>query len=234
MIDALQFLTVIRVARRNAVPGRWMPVFFPVVGLLVGVLWSLTALVTSPHAPSTGVAAALVLVVDALITGGLHLDAFADVTDGVASRKPAAEAIRVMRDSAVGAIGAASLILICLLRFSVLIFSVDFGYRLVAAPVAGRMAMVALLWLIPPREDGSLAASFTRPTTLVAALALGVSILCAVPSGERGLFALVAALVFTGGYAWWWRRRFGTLTGDGVGAAGLLAETLALLVLGFR
>ena len=232
MIAALQFLTVLRVGGHGR-PTSATLAFFPVVGLLVGVSWALTGQLGLLFTGNT-TTAALVLIVDALLTGGLHLDALADVTDGAASHKPADEAVAVMRDPATGAVGVAALVLVILLRFGTLIFSVDFAYRLLAAPIAGRTAMVVLLWLLPARSDGSLAQSFGRPGTPVVLAAIVLAAVGSALSGTRGLTALAAALAFAGVYALWWRHRFGPLNGDGAGAGGLLAETLALLVLAAR
>ncbi len=234
MFDALRFLTVLPVGRSSRPPQPWSLIAFPLVGALLGVVWWQTGALLGGRFPSAGVPAAAVLLVDALLTGALHYDALADVVDGVASRKSPEEAVAIMRQPAIGAVGAAALVIVCLLRYGALTFSVDFGFRLFAVPVTGRAAMVYLLWRLPPRGDGSLAHAFGRPPTPVVVLTGAVAVICAVPSGPRGLTALVAGIAFTGVYELWWRRRFGGLTGDGVGAGGLLAETLALLVLSSR
>lgn len=47
-------------------------------------------------------------------------------------------------------------------------------------------------------------------------------------AGVAGLVALASVLALVGLYGWWWQRLFGARNGDGVGAAGFMAETLAL------
>jgi adenosylcobinamide-GDP ribazoletransferase len=232
--DALRFLTVL------PVPGRHRPlagpalVAFPLVGALLGLVWALLG--TADRLLPVPVLAALVLVADAALTGGLHLDALADVADGVASRRRGDQAVAVMRDSAVGAVGALALALAVLVRWTALLSllglpSLGAALSVVAAPVTGRVAMVALLALLPPRGDGSLAAAVARPgpPVLAGAVAVG-AVLCTV-AGPAGLAALLAGGALTLAFAAWWRRRFGELVGDAVGACGLLAETSALLVL---
>lgn len=232
MIDALQFLTVFRVGGSRR-PGRAALLFFPLVGLLVGLVWALTGMVVGARFP-TAVTAASVLLVDALITGALHLDALADVADGVASRRRGDDAFAVMRDPATGAVGAAFLVIVCLLRFGALTVVIDGGYGLIAAPVAGRAGMVVLMWLLRPRQDGTLATLFRRPGPAVTAGVVVVAAVCALPFGARALVALAVGLGVTGVYSLWWRSRFGALNGDGIGAAGLVAETAALLALAAR
>lgn len=241
MLDAIRFLTVLPRTRRGrtGAPGPGSLVAFPLVGLLVGAFWWAAAAGAHWLWGSAAVAAALVLVVDALLTGGLHLDALADVTDGAASRRPREEAIAIMRQPAVGALGAAALVLVVLLRWAWLAALVPASPMLIAAPVAGRLAMVVLMWRAPPADDGSLAAAFGRPSPTQVVAASIAAVACAaiagfVPPGGgpvAGLAALAAAVGLSLGYARWWRRRFGGLVGDGVGACGLVAETAALAVL---
>ena len=234
MGDAVRFLTIIPIGRSGRPPTASALMFFPVVGMIVGVAWALPAVLLGDSFGSAGVLAALVLIVDAAITGGLHLDAVADVADGVGSRREGDEAITIMRDPSIGALGAAALILICLLRYGALTFSADFGHRLFAAPVAGRAAMVGLIAVLRPRKDGSLAHVFGQPSRWVLAGATLLSVAAALSSGPRGIAALGAAVVTAAVYGLWWRGRFGELNGDGVGAGGLIAETVALLVLSAR
>ena len=234
MRDAVRFLTVWPAGRSHGPPTTRALVFFPVVGLIVGGAWFLPALLLGDRFGSAGVTAALILIVDAVLTGGLHLDAVADVADGAASRRPPEEALAIMRQPAIGAIGAAALILLCLLRYGALTFSGDFGFRLFAAPVAGRAAMVLLIAMLPSREDVALARAFGSPSRAVAGAAAVVAVVAVLASGGRGLVALGLAVVVAVVYGLWWQRRFGGLSGDGAGAGGLLAETVALLALSAR
>lgn len=232
--DAVAFLTVLRVGPSEAAPTTRALVFFPLVGLLVGAAWFLPALLLGDRFGAAGVIAALILIVDAALTGGLHLDAVADVADGAASHRPPDEAVAIMRQPSIGAIGAATLILLCLLRYGALTYSGDFGFRLFAAPVAGRAAMVLLIAMIPTREGGSLAGAFGSPSRLVVGAATVAAVVAVLPSGARGLVALGLAAATAALYGTWWQRRFGGLTGDGAGAGGFVAETVALLALSAR
>lgn len=234
MGDALRFLTVIPAGAATAAPAPRSLIFFPLVGLLVGATWLVPGTALGERAPSAGVVAALVLIVDAAITGGLHLDALADIADGAGSRRSGDEAIAIMRDPTIGALGAVALILVCVLRFAALTVVAQEGLLLLAAPVAGRAAMVALIAAVPPRQDGSLARAFSRPSWPVLAGTAAMAMLAMVPAGWLGFAVLAVALAVTAVYAVWWRRRFGALNGDGVGAGGLIAETGVLLVLTVR
>jgi adenosylcobinamide-GDP ribazoletransferase len=238
MRDALGFLTTLPVPPREGPPRPGSVRWFPLVGLVVGLAWAVAyAAVNLRLGPF--VAAAVTLVVDAVVTGGLHLDATADVADGTASRKPADEAVRIMREPGIGALGAAALVLVCLVRVSVL---TQFSFRavsLIAVPVAGRAAMALILALVPARPDGSLASAFQagRAATvqaigLAAVLVLIQALAPDNPLPFAGLAVLAVALVTAAGYALWWRVRFGLLTGDGAGAGGMMAETIGLFALG--
>lgn len=239
MTGALRFLTVLPVPGRHRPPGAAQLLAFPLVGVLVGLVW--VAVLSGDALLPVPLLAALVLVADALLTGGLHLDALADVTDGVASRRRGDAALEVMRDPSVGAGGALALVLVCLVRWSALL---GFGglarggaaLGLLAAPVAGRLTMVLLLAFLPARTDGSLAGALARPRAGVVAGASAIAGFVCVLAGRAGgglapLAALAAGAAVAPVWAAWWRRRFGALGGDGVGAGGLLAETVALLVL---
>jgi adenosylcobinamide-GDP ribazoletransferase len=208
---------------------------FPVVGIGLGLAWTVTMGSVGFYLASLPGATA-VLIVDALLTGGLHLDAVADVGDGLGSRRNADEAVAVMRQPTVGAIGAATLILVLLARYSLIVPLVSRPEALLAVPVAGRAAMALLLARHRPREDTSLAAAFAGPPVRVLVGVLGLAALgVVIPVASQriqapfaGLIGLGAALLVALGFGLWWRARFGGLTGDGVGAGGLLAETAAL------
>jgi cobalamin synthase len=284
LIDALGFLTVLPVGRRDRPPSAPSVLAFPVVGLLVGALWAGVAW-AGWRLWGPLPAAAIVVLADAAVTGAIHLDAVADVADGWASRKPPAAALEVIRDPRVGAVGAAVLVATMLCRWSLLAVLAGQAepagrwWLLAVAPVCGRVAMAWVLrrprrrgsgavrdaadppGYLPPSDlppsdlpagdpppgdlaDGdvppgaarrSLTEAFGAGSWPAAGLVAAAGVLVAtLAGGWRGALAAAVAAGTADAFARFSSRRFGRLTGDAAGAAGVAAEVLALAVLTAR
>jgi adenosylcobinamide-GDP ribazoletransferase len=239
---ALSFLTVLPVARRPAAPGRGALLCFPLAGLTLGALWAVAAW-AGATAWTPFAAAALVLAVDVVATGALHLDAVADLGDGLASRRPPEEALGIMREPQVGAGGVAAVALALILRFAWawIVVSSGLWLALLAVPVCGRAAMVVALAAGRRPDASSLASSLgaaATPPVAAAALAsaTGLAALAGTAAAGPAAGALCAGAVLAGAAIALvteraWRRRYGPITGDITGAAGLAAETVALAAL---
>lgn len=243
MRAALGLLTILPVGHIDDAPGRRALCAFPLVGVVIGMVW---VGVASGVAPWGGlVAAAAVVAADAVVTGGLHLDGVADIGDMLGSRRWGADALAVARDPHVGALGVVALVSVLLVRFTLVallltgtspVAGVDPSglWPLLAVPMVGRTAMVAALaW--SPRGEGSSTASLTAvagPFVLAASLMMAAIVLFTVGSGGvRTAVVLAAAIGVSAAATTWWRRRVGEASGDLVGAVGVLAEITALAVL---
>lgn len=218
----------------RAVAGRAM-LLSPLVALGLATLGAAVLLAGDALSGSDGAAlltAVLAISVVAWTTGGLHLDGLVDVADGLASRRPAAEALAIMRRSDVGALGVAALVLVLLLQVSALAAAgaADRGpMALTLALVTGRMAAVLGCARGVPgaRPDGlgaAVAGSVPRPAALagVVLLVLAAGGWGAVSHPSRWWAPVLAVLVglLAGGLLL--RRcvrRLGGVTGDVLGAA---------------
>lgn len=243
-LAAVQFLTRIPVRPQWLVASEWQAatplsramMFIPLVGAFIGlatggVIW-LGARVWPP-----GIAVAIGLAVEALLTGALHEDALADFCDAFGGGWTREDVLRILDDSRVGSYGALGLVLGVLLRYSALVaLSPD---ELVAAAMAsaalGRWAMLwALAWLPPIAGRSSLADAAGRQMGPAQVLGGGLLALpallplvwiapaCAV-AGTMGVVLLAGGLV---SYV---RRRIGGITGDCLGALCYAAQLLVLL-----
>lgn len=236
---ALSFLTTLPARSFSAeVPPetigrsqRW----FPLVGLIIGsLLLALTLLCRNFLAPQ--ICAACVLLVHFLITGGFHLDGLADTTDGMMSGRQEKEKIfSIMKDSYLGSMGATSLILLLLLKFSAITIIIGkLPAALAIFPVCGRYAIVQLTFTsVYARAEGGLGAMFTNTCGKREWLTAGVITLsCALlGAGFKGLICLLATAAYTHLITEVCRRRLGGVTGDILGFACESSEALVLIIL---
>ncbi len=206
--------------------------WFPVVGIVLGIVSSLPLLLMGPLGAT--LAAALSVGLLALLSGGLHLDGLADLFDGLGSNRDRERVLEIMRDPRVGAHGAAALIILLLVHVAALAqASAEVGlWAAVAAPAVGRwLVLPAIVHFDYARADG-MGTGFkahANPTQVLqgAAVAGAAASLCGIP----GLVALAVALLVTMLFAARVSRKLGGLTGDVYGALVELGQVTFLIAL---
>lgn len=232
---AVQFLTRLPVtfalAPSRAEVSRSLPLY-PLVGLLLGLL--LAALGWLLDGVSAELAAALLLVIWVLLTGGLHIDGLADSVDAWAGGQGNRERmLAIMKDPCVGPVGTATVALVLLLKFAALISLLrgDAFLLLAAAPLAGRTALPLLFLTTPYVRAGGLGAALTadmpRRITVISVM-LGYAVLPLL-AGMTGLLAALAGLAGFMVLRSFMIRMLGGTTGDTAGAVTELSEMLVLV-----
>ncbi len=268
MLDGLRLAVTLftvaplKAARADRAAGRRAMLWSPLVGaalavIAAGVVYVARKVFPGPdvwvHADRTALfippllASALALITLALLTRGLHLDGFADTVDGLASHKPAPEALAVMSDGPIGALGAVALMLLLLtdaLALSTSVLEHHGTQALLMAVVTGRVAM---LWACTPgiraAKQSGMGALVVGSVPRIAAAAWTVALLAgawcyglfdsevgSVHGAVRAVLAVLVALLV----AWAVRahavRRLGGITGDVLGALCEIAVFVSLLV----
>lgn len=207
--------------------------WFPVVGFLLGAGLLLIDHVLEIVFPPVMTNAVLV-VVYVLVTGGLHLDGWADTIDALAGGKDSEHRLAILRDSRIGALGAVGLMVILGLRFAALL-ALPMGIRdgmLLCMPAIGRWAMLVGCWkAIYPRADG-LAAPYIR--TMVGRNLWAPSLVTGLGLwGAIGVWPAVAVMIGVGAAirfaVWRFSKTFGGITGDMLGAMNEGSEVLVLI-----
>ena len=230
MRRALAFLTPLPVGTTEP-PDRRTLAWFPFVGALIGtvlggVWWGAERLWPAP------VAAGLVVAADLALTGMLHLDGLMDTADGLLPHISRERRLAVMAQPDVGAFGVAIAVVVIGLRFTALASMPPSVLLLAGVWCASRTTMAVIAGALPYVRDQGLAASVAgnawRPTGLYGLIA---SISIGAFAGGRAQEAAVAS-VFVGALAvaLFARRRIGGFTGDVLGAAGVIGETVALVI----
>ncbi|SFU73384.1 cobalamin-5'-phosphate synthase [Methylobacterium sp. 174MFSha1.1] len=221
---------------------RTVPRMLPLAGLVIGAAGAVALAASLALGLGPFLAATLALAFTTLVTGALHEDGLADVADGFGGGATPTRRLEIMRDSRIGAYGAAALVLSYALRIGALATLADrIGWRVaVAFLMAAALSRTAALWplcrLPPARPDGA-AHAVGRPTTATHATAWALCLAVLAAAGLLGLpwlsLSLAGLLAFLA--AWTLSRMAARLvggqTGDVIGASQQLAEIAALLAL---
>ncbi len=233
MLAALAFLTPLGRAREpDSRSFSWFPLVGALLGAAVGAVWWGAGELRAP-----AVAATIAVATDLALTGALHVDGLADTADGVLPHLDRRRRLEVMSQPDVGAFAVATVVVTLVMRVAVLA-SMTPNVALVAAIwCASRTLMAVTARTVPyARSEGGLASAFLggRPAPVAAvgaacSIALGI-----VAMGGRGAVAVVAAALAGAAVVAFARRRLGGFTGDVLGAAGVIGETVGLLVAAAR
>jgi len=245
---ATQFLTRLPTPRLREFDPSWLSQstrYFPLVGLLIGLINLLVWWIVSRRLPA-GVSIGLMMAVSMLLTGAFHEDGFADACDALGGSGSKERVLAIMKDSRIGAFGAIGLFLMLGLKWTTLVAlpSALFVQSVVVSHVVSRWYAIGLIVFLPyVREDADakskafagglsggnwilggflglmglalLAWAYTRDDAPLAWRVLGV-----------GACAAAVVALATGLYL---RHRIGGYTGDCLGAVQQLAELGFLL-----
>lgn len=229
MRRAVAFLTPFGGA---AVPDERTVLWFPAVGALIGAALG-AAWLGAQEVWSPAIAAGVVLALDLAVTGLLHFDGLADSADGLLPQVPRTRRLEIMADPGVGAYGVVVVAVVLLLRFAGLA-ALDANVLLLAGIWCGSRSVMAVAARAVPyaRAEGGLGQAFTGGEwrtlallSLIAAVSLG-----AFAGGTQQELAVAVGMASGAAVVGFGRRRLGGFTGDVLGAAGVVTETVALLV----
>lgn len=237
MSEAIRFLTVFKFPFRPAevmkLHDRALPrsmVFFPLVGFLIGILsFGLYLLFGSFFPPR--IATFVLLIGPIVMSGGLHMDGFADFCDGFFGGNDKADVLRIMKDSSIGVWGALGMVLLVLVKFELLLALPSMIAFFLLAMTASRWAQVVLCFYLPYAGLGGglseqVAGKIGRREIFGATLFL-------IPFffwlGKEGFFIMAGLVLFLFLLGIYFKKRIGGITGDLIGTISELTEVFVLL-----
>jgi adenosylcobinamide-GDP ribazoletransferase len=229
--EALALLTTLgRAAPLTARALAWFPIVGAVAGAIVGGTWW----VAERWWPAA-VAAAIVVAVDLALTGMLHVDGVADTADGLLPHLPRERRLAVMRAPDVGAFGIAAVSAVLLLSFASLASMAPQPWVVVALWCASRSLVASVPASVPYARDDGIASGLLDGAPRWPALVIGPAVLvAALDAGAAGALAVVAGATAGAGVIALARRRVGGFTGDVLGAAIVVTQTVGLVVASAR
>lgn len=232
-IEAVRFLTIIPInIPFNESELKKSPRIFPLVGFLIGILSSISFF-TLAKISSREMASFITLFIWESISGGIHLDGFADTLDGLMSRKDKEGILEIMRDSRIGVFGAVGIFFIMGLKFLALKDSDSPILSLLISPMIGRFLLTLSIYFFPYARTigkGGIFSESIKPEDLFLSLAITI-LLSTIIGGLKGLLSFMITVTVCFIFAIYLTRRIGGLTGDNYGAICELGEVISLLIL---
>lgn len=250
-LAAVQFLTRVPIAAGTPVSTAALhrcPVFFPLVGALIGVITVGNVALGCLVWP-VWLAVLVALTVEAGLTGALHEDALADCCDAFGGGWTRDEVLEILKDSRVGTYGALGLLLGASLRAAATVAIVlgngpanvlVWGAAVIAASTIGRWVIVLAMVRVPalPRPE-----SLTRDVgRRLAGRDLALASLWGAPfvagfAYLQPLHCLAAVGLLAFSVSWLLsrvQRRLGGMTGDCLGCIGYVSQVVVLLAAAMR
>ncbi len=238
LFAALRFLSILPVPQNWAGDDKCLSrslKFFPVVGLIIGAIVAGCSWLLIFVMPQM-VVAAIVVILLAAMTRGLHLDGLADTADGFWSVSDQQRTLEIMKDSYTGAMGVIALACILLLKFACLsAIAPDVLLQGVFLMVlTSRCMMVLPISLLPyARKEGGLGRVFYETRSAFNALWAVFFVLMAgwFIAGLAGIGAIVVSVLVTMVFGYYCKWKIGGVTGDTIGATSELTEVVTALVM---
>lgn len=231
---ALQFLTVIPVRIKNQTGGNDYQRslnYYALAGGIIGAI--LGGIGYGLYFLSNSLAAAIVVTTEIFITGGLHIDGFADSCDGLYGDKPKDERLRIMRDSRIGAIGVMGITCLLLLKY-VLIMNIPHNLIIPSLLCMGVFSRFCLIFTGSissyARENGKAEFVFlgAGKKEMLSNLLLTLCVFLLFYQGN-GIILFLSSIAVIYIAVQWIKNKLNGMTGDTLGMVNEIAELCVLL-----
>lgn len=236
LLIAIQFFTAIPIRKNFPMDNKHLEKTiqsFPLVGLMQGLIYSglLYGLLEWTSFSPLAIAF-MIWLATIIVTGGLHIDGWMDMSDAYFSYRDKKRRLEIMQDSRVGAFGVISLLVLLSSRFlfiyEVTVFQSSLSYFLIMIiPFLSKILMGMILLHVPAAKKDGMASYFKQAAgkhTLMIypgyiVLLLGILIL----SDQHLLLPYLLMVLIIIGYYFFIKKKavhhFGGITGDIVGAS---------------
>ena len=231
---AIQFLTTIPVCIKREANKKQLKVslyFYALVGSLIGSI--LGCIGYGALFLSQSLAAVMVVIFGVLLTGGLHLDGFADSCDGLYGQRTIESRLSIMRDSRIGAMGVMGITCILMFKY-VLILNISPVFifpSLICMGAFSRFSLIYAGYLSRyARKEGKAKLLFDnvgkKTLWINGIITVFFLFFC---FQMKGLLVFGASLIFVIGAIKCVEKKINGMTGDTVGAINEISEICVLL-----
>ena len=231
-IAAVRFITVLPIGRPGTYDPRGMIPYFPVVGILLGmIVTAFDWLVMGFWSQS--VVSLLDVVLLVCLTGALHIDGLGDTADGLYGNRPRERALEIMKDSRTGVMGLTAIVCGLAVKWAGISGLEENRHLLLliipAYARGGMVFVIRFLDYVRP-EEGIGKDLFNEPIRLIDFFGLLAPVGFSIIMGWNAVVLNMVFFILTAAIIGFYKKRIGGVTGDMLGATTEMLESLLFLV----
>ncbi|HEA70036.1 MAG TPA: adenosylcobinamide-GDP ribazoletransferase [Desulfobacterales bacterium] len=233
LLSAIQFLTILPVGKLEEYGPRGIAPFFPIVGILLGVMVAAFDAAVSHFWPLP-VVSLLDVVFLVVITGALHLDGLGDAADGLLGHRPVDRVLAIMKDSRIGVMGLIAIICVLSIKWGGIMSLTDNrSLLLMIIPAYARGSMIfGTRFLRYGRPDKGLGRPlFENRLKVSAFLGLLIPVGLSFFLGSSGIWLNLIFIILTAAILLYYHWRVECITGDMLGAMTEVMESMLFLLI---
>lgn len=210
-------------------------VFYPLVGLIIGAIVGFVCWLIR-MTDLTMVTAVCALIASIVVSGGIHLDGFMDMCDGLFASRGRERALEIMKDSHVGSFAVLGVIMLLLLKvvlYDAVIPEAWFFLAIISAFIFSRFMLICCMLCFPSARAEGLGVTVKRYVSKPALVwGIGLMLVIFALSGFYPvLIAFFVSFLVIMGLSAQINKFLHGLTGDIYGAMAELGEAVFLLFL---
>jgi adenosylcobinamide-GDP ribazoletransferase len=234
LISALQFITILPLGKTESFDPPKMVPYFPLVGILLGLMVALFDSVVLRMWPPP-VAALLDVMLLAVLTAAFHIDGLGDTADGLLGPRSRDKALEIMKDSRIGTMGLVAILFGLALKWGGLAnLNAHRSILLIIIPAYARTTILFGMRYLPyGRPDGTGKPFFSEKISLKhfwgLILPIGLSLLL----GFKAIWLNLAFVIILAMILLFYKKRMGCITGDMLGAMVEITEAGLFLMSSF-
>ena len=234
LISAIQFITILPMGKKREYQPVGMIPYFPLTGLILGVLLIVFDYLLVHLWPSYVVSVLDVFFL-VIMTGAFHVDGLGDAADGLFSHRPKEKMLEIMKDSRIGVMGLVAIICGLSVKWGGIASLPEPGIEryviLLIVPAYSRASMLfGIKFLEYGRKEGTGHDHFDKPLRLSAFRWLVAPIIISLPLGLRALWINICFFIVVFLIIRLYKKILGCITGDMLGAMTETSEALLFLL----
>jgi adenosylcobinamide-GDP ribazoletransferase len=237
LLTALRILTIIPVPGKDTDDFSNCLPYFPVIGFLLGIIgYGLFKGFVSTGFFEPGVIIIIVLLLETVLTGGLHIDGLGDISDGFGSGKKGDAINTIINDPRIGTFGVCAVVFDILMKAVCwyILFTKELYSIIIFSLVFSRNIQVLFILFLPISKKSSLLKYFRDSKSLIKFGSLTTIILstflCGYTIGftQTGIIILMSIFssVIFGSIC---LKKLNGITGDCIGALNEITEIVVLI-----